>query len=297
MMTYPQRPDSADFEADANILAARQFVQAAYEAAMAAFASDSDRIEFPKTIGRSSSDFWKSYKAPFGEVQGGRCAYCEMKVIGGQPGDVEHYRPKGELEILDPDNQGEEREHLSNVVGRKALRSIGTGYWWDAYCWENYLLSCDACNRGWKRNFFPTADPPAARQRPARNVAEQDLLFNPFGNEDPAAHFSYDLDGLIRGLTEMGVATIETVGLWRPSLVTSRREVLHQLQLIIEDIVSEPDDTRLLRILKVVLRQGGINYPFFPGMIRIYFSQQAGMSWAVLEQKVAELEQEVAGGG
>jgi hypothetical protein len=297
MMVYPQRPDGTAFEAAANILAARAHVQALYEAALPGFASDSDRIEFPKKIGRSASDYWKNYKEGYGEIQGGRCAYCEMKVIGGQPGDVEHYRPKGELEILDPANQGEEREHLSNVVGRRALRAIGTGYWWDAYSWENYLLSCDACNRGWKRNFFPIAGDPAARQRPARNVAEQDLLFNPFGSENPADHFSYDLDGLIHGLTEMGVATIETVGLWRPSLVTSRREVLHQLQLLIEDIVSEPDDVRLLRTLKVVLRQGGINYPFFPGMIRIYFSQQAGMSWDVLEQKVAELEQELGGGG
>jgi hypothetical protein len=41
-------------------------------------------------------------------------------------GDVEHYRPK----------------------------SI---YWWLAYCYDNYLVSCQICNEVFKRDKFPIA--------------------------------------------------------------------------------------------------------------------------------------------
>ena len=55
----------------------------------------------------------------------GKCAYCESDYAGTQPVDIEHYRPKGEVEGV-PDHPG---------------------YWWLAAEWENLLPSCIDCNR------------------------------------------------------------------------------------------------------------------------------------------------------
>jgi uncharacterized protein (TIGR02646 family) len=63
-------------------------------------------------------------------MQGRSCAYCDRELHGTDRGDVEHFRPK-------------------NV------------YWWLAYCFDNYLLSCSACNSAYKINKFPIL-PPAA---------------------------------------------------------------------------------------------------------------------------------------
>ncbi|UXU76440.1 MULTISPECIES: endonuclease [unclassified Paracoccus (in: a-proteobacteria)] len=56
---------------------------------------------------------------------GGKCAYCETFYASQAPVDVEHFRPKGEVE-------GDE-EHW--------------GYWWLAASWDNLLPSCIDCNR------------------------------------------------------------------------------------------------------------------------------------------------------
>jgi uncharacterized protein (TIGR02646 family) len=55
----------------------------------------------------------------------GKCAYCESFYASTQPVDVEHYRPKGEVEGV--------AEH--------------PGYWWLAMEWTNLLPSCIDCNR------------------------------------------------------------------------------------------------------------------------------------------------------
>ena len=53
-----------------------------------------------------------------------KCAYCEADVAVVAHGDVEHFRPKSE-------------------------------YWWLAYCYDNYLYSCQLCNQTYKGKHFP----------------------------------------------------------------------------------------------------------------------------------------------
>lgn len=65
------------------------------------------------------------------ELFHGKCAYCEARYEIVGPVDIEHYRPKGEVE------------------GDAAHR----GYWWLAVAWENLLPSCLDCNR---RRYQPT---------------------------------------------------------------------------------------------------------------------------------------------
>ncbi|MEM6484176.1 MAG: hypothetical protein AAF662_04240 [Pseudomonadota bacterium] len=49
----------------------------------------------------------------------GKCAYCETPTTVVAYGAVEHYRPKSK-------------------------------YWWIAYCYDNYLMSCTLCNSKYK---------------------------------------------------------------------------------------------------------------------------------------------------
>lgn len=63
----------------------------------------------------------------------GKCAYCEARYEVVGPIDIEHFRPKGEVE------------------GEPAHR----GYWWLAAAWENLLPSCIDCNR---RRYQPTPE-------------------------------------------------------------------------------------------------------------------------------------------
>jgi len=68
-------------------------------------------------------------------MQGRVCIYCGADI--DEAGiDVEHFRPKGNVD--DDETHG--------------------GYWWLAYEFSNYLLSCIICNQRNKRDSFPLLD-------------------------------------------------------------------------------------------------------------------------------------------
>lgn len=69
---------------------------------------------------------WKTAKEQLLNESGNKCAYCEAPTAMVAYGDVEHYRPKSK-------------------------------YWWLAYCYENYLASCQLCNQAYKKAKFPIA--------------------------------------------------------------------------------------------------------------------------------------------
>ena len=84
------------------------------------------------------SSVWKGAKAQLKAESAGKCGYCEGKADHVAHGDVEHFRPK----------------------------SI---YWWLAYCYDNYVYSCQICNQTFKVAHFPTqgaALPPPSLTRP-----------------------------------------------------------------------------------------------------------------------------------
>lgn len=72
------------------------------------------------------TDHWNEpdVRGPLYAMHGRVCAYCQCHLPHNDPGDVEHFRPKAH-------------------------------YWWLAYEFTNYLLSCAACNRNRKREKFP----------------------------------------------------------------------------------------------------------------------------------------------
>jgi uncharacterized protein (TIGR02646 family) len=154
----------------------------------------------------------------------GKCAYCEFAYAGGAPPDVEHYRPKGAIEV------------------DGALTE--PGYYWLASEWTNLLPSCVDCNRAryqafadedpelsGKANKFPIGDPAKRARRPGDEAHEERLLLHPYF-DDPREHLRFlDRGAIQAALTDagtasrMGMASIETYGLDRKRLTDARDDV------------------------------------------------------------------------
>ena len=154
----------------------------------------------------------------------GKCAYCEARYEIVGPVDIEHFRPKGEVE------------------GEPAHR----GYWWLAAIWENLLPSCIDCNRRrfqetpvdirsltamaapsragafvsiktGKEACFPIEGTrvmmePRERDRAHLLAAERALLLNPC-EDQPRDHLRYWIDrrepiGLVLPVAEAGAADV-----------------------------------------------------------------------------------------
>jgi hypothetical protein len=81
------------------------------------------------------STYWKKAKNQLKKETEGKCAYCEAPTAVAAHGDVEHFRPK-------------------------------KYYWWLAYCYDNYLFSCQLCNQSFKSDQFPLADESRKWQEP-----------------------------------------------------------------------------------------------------------------------------------
>lgn len=95
---------------------------------------------------------WKGAKDQLRIESGGKCAYCEGKAAHVAHGDVEHFRPKAV-------------------------------YWWLAYCYDNYVYSCQICNQSYKSANFPMGGtaltPPTLPANPSD--ADIDLLAGTLG--------------------------------------------------------------------------------------------------------------------
>ncbi|WP_421592998.1 hypothetical protein [Shinella sp. M27] len=92
-------------------------------AALAAKTAHEDRSVYLKKYGS-----WKFLKSWLAKASYGKCWYCEVKSQRA-PMDVDHFRPK--LAVT--------------VNGQKIAGS--QGYYWLAYEWWNFRLSCQRCNR------------------------------------------------------------------------------------------------------------------------------------------------------
>ncbi|MEM9558495.1 MAG: hypothetical protein AAGC60_29855 [Acidobacteriota bacterium] len=143
------------------------------------------------------SAVWRGAKDQLRSESGGKCAYCEGKAEHVAHGDVEHFRPKSK-------------------------------YWWLAYCYDNFLYSCQICNQSHKSNHFPPhhqprlpepALPPTPRPADLDDLAgtlapdpldttavdqfrsdcraEGAHLLNPY-EEDPEALFAWRADSVLR---------------------------------------------------------------------------------------------------
>ncbi|HET6432556.1 hypothetical protein [Dyella sp.] len=126
-------------------------------------------------LGKHSS--WKQLKKWLSHISRNKCWYCEAKSTRA-PLDVDHFRPK-----------------LRVTVDGIPLVNYD-GYYWLAYEWSNFRLSCQRCNRPekddsdtlrGKANEFPIQDE-ARRWQPASDPLEEEFprLLDPCNQGDCA---------------------------------------------------------------------------------------------------------------
>ena len=157
-------------------------------------------------------------------VFNGKCAYCEYRYDAGAPCDVEHYRPKGGVEV-----DGKLKE---------------PGYYWLAADWMNLLPSCVDCNRKryhefaddepearGKANMFPIGDPGKRAKAPGEEANEERVLLHPY-LDDPQEFLTFIENGAIQALKgpddqpkQKGLMSIRVYGLDRPNLSKAREDV------------------------------------------------------------------------
>lgn len=244
-----------------------------------------------------SDSFWGKYKGDLFKAQNNKCGYCEKKITESY-GDVEHYRPKSVVEILSDDEGkwGKEQEPKNNVKGRIFENGCEEGYWWLAYSWNNYLLSCSICNQPWKRALFPILEERETNEEgsdfpfksPVEGEDETPLLLNPFDESSIkfSNHLSFTKAGLIKAKegSKHGFETIRTCGLDRPSITGARSE---KAKLAFSHILkwSTTTNTELDEFLANTILEFGNAENEFAGMIRIIFEEIVQeVSWEEFEE-------------
>lgn len=223
-----------------------------------------------KTYGKTKGDLIKVFNR--------KCAYCESSILQGQPGDVEHFRPKSAV-----DTRLDGIENLSNKVKvpPPEKEKIKPGYYWLAADWYNLLLSCNSCNRKSKQlnadkntataveaksleketlgkgTRFPFVDVKRRIADPKVKISKEKnvrLLIDP-GEDDPEVHLTFvkhigrkntlidagkpeveEKFGMIKALTDKGLASIQIFGLARLSLVQEREKAATQLMRDLTDL-------------------------------------------------------------
>jgi uncharacterized protein (TIGR02646 family) len=121
-----------------------------------------------------ADELWRDEKVTdkLHESHYGKCCYCERKRDRKREMDVEHYRPKGDVE-----SDGSHK-----------------GYWWLAFTWNNLLWSCKTCNQKYKLaqfSLFPNGT--RAYQENDDLTLERPHLINP-KVEDPSHFISFHVD-------------------------------------------------------------------------------------------------------
>ncbi len=273
-------PEPAEFQSSNPVVASEAVspAQRALENAKSRIRVIIDDDELPV-----SGDFrplWSRYKHLLAEAQhGGKCAYCETRILPGYPGDVEHYRPKAE--VKEPRDRGNRDDTGGKAPGRRWGRPTKPGYWWLAYRWDNYLYSCNRCNN-WKANSFPLRGSRGS-MAPGIEAEEDPLILNPYVTE-PVPHMSFNELGEIVGLTEAGTVTIDRCGLDRRNLVIDRERIALQLLRDLEDYVealAAENPMAKRHALRRLLDACDDSKPY-AGMARVIVAEKAGLDYEEL---------------
>ena len=116
---------------------------------------------------KEKASIWSSVKPVYMMLQKNKCIFCERQFEGAEYGriehDLEHFRPKGKVDVWPAAGSDAPRYDFS--TGDK----FEAGYYWLAYNLHNYAAACKVCNSTFKKAFFPIG---ASRVR--LPVSEQD---------------------------------------------------------------------------------------------------------------------------
>ncbi|ACS60283.1 hypothetical protein Rleg_5462 (plasmid) [Rhizobium leguminosarum bv. trifolii WSM1325] len=169
-----------------------------------------------------------------------KCVYCESSIGHVMPDDVEHFRPKSEVEC--------------------DAGSLRPGYYWLAGDWRNLLISCRDCNaprahrepgqaKGvavGKGTQFPLSDPSKRVRNHSGNVKLEEayrLLIHPC-IDDPEEHIIFDESGLAKPAalegepSIKGKTSIDVYALQRKVLVERRLAEITKLRGHLLDLIS-----------------------------------------------------------
>ncbi len=231
-----------------------------------------------------SRDIWGEHKDAFSVAQSGRCGYCDNHIKGNEFGDVDHYRPKGRLDEINDPKWDEKCERNEPPDVREVF---ATGYDWLRYDWNNYVYSCELCNRRFKRCLFPVEN--GTRTLPldaATFGTENPLLLWCYGSVDPAEHLEFTPIGNIAAKNNSvhGLETIATCGLSRAVLRTARIEKCEHAFAIVKRIQAAVlnDDPRALADCLDECRRDGADERPFAGVYRIVIRQELDVTWEEL---------------
>lgn len=261
---------------------------AEHHAALHDLAADEDWEAVKRYLKAHPSWGSLAYKAVLATHHHRKCAYCERLVT--DYGDVEHFRPKGAIYALK--TAGSEREGLNNVRGRTFHKppregTWTSGYWWLAYDWSNYLLSCGRCNQQWKNALFPVAGGHTTRPSPEEEA--EPLLLHPWHDRETLhLHLHFRPAGAVTGLTERGRQTILVLGLDRPSLTQARLPSASRTSRVLDDLENrvETDPTleseASVRDLEELAFLGNPRHAH-AGMVRVLVRQRLELGWDDLQ--------------
>ena len=290
MLRYPDRPvdDNDDF---ANRVQGHEAELTRLETAGAGGEPDYPGI---RAYIKSNQAWGSGVKDAYMAHQHRKCAYCERQIT--DHGDVEHYRPKNAIFKLR--TAGREKPNLNNVEGRSFHQpddpapepgTYDSGYWWLAYRWDNYFVTCGICNRNWKNALFPVRF--GHRRRPRRgDEAKEPYVLDPFGTVDPGEHLEYTTEGGIAPLggSRHGRETIEVLGLDRPSVVVSRLRQARTMGRKLQQLLAAGTDPLAIKPVFLDIADLGDDMSLHAGMIRTMFTRRTGQSWQSLHTWLAQ---------
>lgn len=249
--------------------------------------------------------FWQKLKPHFVKAQHDKCGYCETSISGH--GDVEHYRPKKGIQKLLAERNEFPNSKRINSKGADKVRPQVTehGYWWLAYDWENYLLSCSICNQSYKNALFPVDTPRKRRrnhekymvQNPKKSdiPKEKPLLLNPYEKDfDSYRYFEYTIEGFIKPRKKdssnkgnpRALETIRICGLHRISLIQKRAlraMKIRDKSLQFLETVFTLNESKQESLATDLFFEGHEISPF-AGMVRVIFKQATTLEWFELEK-------------
>jgi hypothetical protein len=112
-------------------------------------------------------------------VAGNKCWYSEVPLEGADP-NVDHFRPKGDVREVDSE--------------LKPSKATSPGYWWLAFEYRNYRLTCMHANQrridedttGGKWDFFPVRGARTPERTDWGVIAEDILALDPCSASDVA---------------------------------------------------------------------------------------------------------------
>jgi hypothetical protein len=230
-----------------------------------------DSNENPK-----STDFdscWTEFANLFVQSQFDKCGYCESSLGVTSGHCTDHYLPKSRVTFW-----------FSNG-GQKPFPN---GFWWLAYEWSNYVISCYRCNQV-KGYRFPVTSPPANVDQ---NISFPPLLAHPYETiyfskshsivltPDPSEHLIFLFTGHIDGINACGTLTWEVLDLNRNGLVKERFNLARKIRLAINLVLKDKEPFATFALKKLFeYCQDSAQYA---GMARYLVRESMDVDWRSL---------------